>query len=261
MYMSEQDTDEFGLIHVKGDQATALLDELRSEGFAGPITKLVTDQLWLYGWKVMHARLSDRGIASLGAAPGAREITSRHIEHWDMPTTRDELAFTTLERAVPGYMKRLKEGSYDPYRNTTLATFFAGFVYKCFRTVIHPKWANDLMKRQYELGRVEDAYEYLAELQVPDFAPETIERLALYLAIIRVVKKVATIEERAIMVGLLRGQTQSEIAAELGLTTKTIEHRLAALRRRAWKYRPTEIEHDDSEPQTQPATLRRQRSA
>lgn len=47
------------------------------------------------------------------------------------------------------------------------------------------------------------------------------------------------------MVCLLRGQTQSEIATELGLTTETVEHRLAALVDGSG-YTARPIEHDDA---------------
>jgi DNA-directed RNA polymerase specialized sigma24 family protein len=229
----------FSLIEVKKAAAADLLSNLDAERYKGPVTSTVIDQLWLYGWVNLHARLSDGGIARLGSGPGARDITEQHLERFVVQSTRDDLVHTTLEGAVPRFVTVLQQGRYDPEKGTTIATYFTGFTFSRFRTQVHPKWADQTMRHEYELGQVQPDDEwYSAARAVPDHADDVVHDLALRQAVIQVVKNIASITERPVALGILRGQTHSEIAAELGITPKAVEHRLASLRKKAWTYRP-----------------------
>lgn len=228
----------FYLVEVKGDDAAKVLEALSDEGYAGTMASVVSNQLAAYAWPVLHAKLLDGTIATLGRGLGAREVTADHIARWSLQATRDELVSQTVSDAVPAFMTNVQRGGYDPTRGTTLATFFTGFAFTRFRTYVHPKWANGLLKREYELGQVDAKDENPAAFVVPDFSPEVIERIALHRAIVDLVKHAATLNERAVVLGLLRGMTESEIAAQLCITTGAVEKRLAALRRKSWRYHP-----------------------
>lgn len=234
---------DFPLIQVKGSAAADLLAELEAEHYEGPVTRTVTDQLWLYGWATLHARLNDGGIARLGARPGAREVTERDLDRLAIQSTRDDLVIDTLVRAVPNFVTVLKEGRYNPEAGTTIATFFAGFAFGGFRVTVHPTWANETIRREYELGQLLTSDEWYSTAD-PVFPDDP--SAAVHQAVVYVIKKIATMAERPVVLGLLRGQTHREIAAALGITPKAVEHRLASVRKRAWTHRPlTRRDHHD----------------
>lgn len=234
----------FDLIEVKATPAVALLDELMAEGYDGPVTAAVRDQLWLYGWVNLHSRLRDGSISRFGWGPGAREITPRHLEQFELQETRDELTVTTLLGAVPKFLANLQAGKYDPDRDTTIASFFLTYALVRFRTIAHPKWADDTLRRNYELGEVQPWDEWYnsdaaaTAFTSPDHADAVADYLAVRRAAVQAVKK-ASLLQRPVVLGVLRGKTHPEIAAELGITPKAVEHRLASFRQKfAWTYRP-----------------------
>ena len=213
----------FAIIEVKGDAAADLLAELHHERYEGPTTRAVTDQLWLYGWVNLHARLSDGGIAHLGAAPGAREITERDLDRFTIQSTRDDLVCSTLEGAVPKFVSDvLSTGRYDPHRDTTIATYFTNYTFRRFRSQIHPKWADETRRHEYELGAVQTTDEwYSAAGTTPDHADDVLHALSAHQTAVYVIKHFANLTERPVALGVLRGQTHNEIAADLGNHTQS----------------------------------------
>ena len=242
----------FAIIEVKGDAAADLLAELHHERYEGPTTRAVTDQLWLYGWVNLHARLSDGGIARLGAAPGAREITERDLDRFTIQSTRDDLVCSTLEGAVPKFVSDvLSAGRYDPHRDTTIATYFTNYTFRRFRSQIHPKWADETKRHEYELGAIQTTDEwYSAAGTTPDHADDVLHALSAHQTAVYVIKHFANLTERPVALGVLRGQTHNEIAADLGITPKAVERRLASFRNKAWRHRPHTPEPDNDTPIT-----------
>lgn len=240
----------FAIIEVKGDTAADLLAELHHERYEGPTTRAVTDQLWLYGWVNLHARLSDGRIAHLGAAPGAREITERDLDRFTIQTTRDDLVCSTLEGAVPKFVSDvLSTGRYDPHRDTTIATYFTNYTFRRFRSQIHPKWADETKRHEYELGAVQTTDEwYSAAGTTPDHADDVLHALSAHQTAVYVIKHFANLTERPVALGVLRGQTHNEIAADLGITPKAVERRLASFRNKAWRHRPHTPTPDNDTP-------------
>jgi RNA polymerase sigma factor (sigma-70 family) len=200
----------------------------------GPHLGMLRDRIWTYGWKVLRAWMKDGTIIArcrehrvYFAAPytEVEEIMRR-------ADAREDIAIDCLDKAIPFYLSNCLP-QWEPRGGRNLTSFFIPIALRFFRDA-YRKWATGHRRRMREvLGELIPVYD--AEWETWDLAPppcpeqQTVLRETLGLILAK-----ASMEERAVCEAMLAtGATQEQIAQQLGTTRKTVERRLARVRRRA----------------------------
>lgn len=208
------------------DDPTSLLQELRAANYQGPRYLMLTDDLWLYGWDVMRGMVRTGTIdrVQTGLPHWAMTVEDRQTLH-DSAEEREALILDALMRAVPTFPKLLASGFYDPDKSA-LTSYFTGWVTRHFWSA-YKRWS---LKRQRELATLAALRAHGPELEpYQDLALTHDQRQALLLIL-----KKATVEQKAVMLGLANDETHAVIGAKMGLTSKGVEYRVARLRDTAW---------------------------
>lgn len=214
-----------------------LFARLEADAFMeSPHLGMLRDRIWTYGWKVLRAWMKDGTIITrcrehrvYFAAPytEVKEIMRR-------ADVREDIAIDCLAKAIPFYLSNCLP-QWEPRGGRNLTSFFIPIALRFFRDA-YRKWATGHRRRMREvLGELIPVYD--AEWETWDLAPppgpeqQTVLRETLGLILAK-----ASMEERAVCeVMLATGATQEQIAQQLGTTRKTVERRLARVRRRARK--------------------------
>lgn len=208
------------------DDPTSLLQELQAANYQGPRLQMLTDDLWVYGWDVMRGMVRTGTIARVQTGLPHRTMTveDRQTLH-DSAEQRETLIVEALMKAVPTFPRLLASGFYDPDKSA-LASYFTGWVTRHFWSA-YKQWS---IKRHRELTTLAALRAQGPELEpYQDLALTHDQRQALL-----VILKKATVEQKAIMLGLATDQTHAAIGAKMGLTSKAVEYRVARLRDTAW---------------------------
>ncbi|MFD3937821.1 sigma-70 family RNA polymerase sigma factor [Streptomyces sp. NPDC058611] len=207
-----------------------LCEQLRTDGFKGLRFLQLRDDLWVYGWKAVRAWMRDGSIVErcyqrdifFAAWATEREAMMRQAD------VRDEIAHHCVSEAVGKLMDSLAgDHHWEPDGGATMRTYFITFCLWSFRDAFR-KWASDYRRR---LREAMDGYGHGpgSDLSAPD-------RMVLQDTLNRILEG-ASLEEKAICQLILsHDATQEQIAAQLGMTRKAVERRMARVRKRGTAY-------------------------
>lgn len=213
-----------------------LVAELRMRGFAGPLCEAFERQLWLYGWRVLRGMVRDRSILRVNTALPQMHISlddSRALH--DSAEHRNDLVVDTLALAVPFMIEQLRKGKWQPSKSRStdpkLGTYFITACAMKFRDA-YRAWHSTRLKQIKDVLHEPGYQEAITKVRAPGADVVVVDRFRL-----RLIVKVATLEERVIIAGLLADKTHAEIAAELGagVGVRSVEARLYRLRQSVWE--------------------------
>ncbi|MGV9668402.1 hypothetical protein [Nocardia niigatensis] len=212
-----------------------LVDELTVRGFAGPLCEALERQLWLYGWRVLRGMVRNLSILRVNTAlpPMYIAVDDYRTLH-DNADQRNDLVIDTLSLAVPFMIDRLRTGKWQPEKSRSadpkLGTYFITACAMKFRDV-YRSWHTTRLKDTREMLHAEEYQDAIDRVRDPkDTHAVVVDRFRL-----RQILKVATLEERVIIAGLLADKTHAEIAEELGIKARGVEGRLYRLRQSVWE--------------------------
>lgn len=224
-----------GRRHVRGEaDVAALLAECAAEEWDGARTRMLGEDLWIFGWDVVRGLISSRAI---GAIPTGIPPASLSDGYWEILRTsseeREAVTLDVLAKAVPDFMATLREGAYAPDKSG-VTTFFIGRCGLAFRDVAE-KWVRETSRHMHELGSFQwdDVWQEVESTRTwaTLWEDDTITAHLMVRSAVAAVMSELNPQERIILSMVLQGEPRQKIADELRISLKAVEGRLTRLRR------------------------------
>lgn len=213
-------------------QDQELYAQLQVDGFKGPRFQKLTDDLWLYGWKVMRRWMKDGTIVER-CGENKIYIPARYTEvetMMRMADLREELAVECVAPAVKHFTERiLPGGHWDPEKGAAMRTYFLRSCIYFFRDVFK-RWSSRHRRRLVLHSETSLLY-----VDRPSTAPRAEEQMVLRETARRILQG-ASWEAKAICSLIYEaGIPHTEIGQQLGMTSRSVEGHMRRLRAHAWR--------------------------
>ncbi|MGW3377419.1 RNA polymerase sigma factor [Streptomyces hydrogenans] len=213
-----------------------LVAELVAVGFRGRLWEKVASDLVVYAFQpLLHAmRLSENGKLAGLVAKSKKPLRLTDEERATLhhnQADREQLALMTISVAMETFPKVLKEGGYDPAKNTgkggkpaRLFTFFYGRCGLVFPTVFE-NWREERAQRfagraTAPLDIVDLAHTLGRGTSQPQSGDEFVE---LCDQLIKMINELNP-RDKAVWIMTLMGESQGEIADALGIKVGDVEN-------------------------------------
>ncbi|MCX4529902.1 hypothetical protein OG982_30125 [Streptomyces sp. NBC_01551] len=211
-----------------------LYAQLQADEFEGARYQHLRDDLWVYGWRVIRKWMRDGTII---ARCRERDVhfAAPYTEVEDMMRRadfRDEIAHDCVSAAITKFMTAMRGGDgWTPDGGATMRTFLVVYCLHDFRDA-YRRWAVPRRRRLYEItDGIWRGPQLPWDQPVVELTPADMMEMR---GTLDLILDEANLEERAICQLILStGATQEQIARELGTTRKSVERRMARLRKRA----------------------------
>lgn len=210
-----------------------MVEQLKADGFTGPLLQVLQAELVAYGMAVMMAWTRTGGIAVQCRNKG-RPIFISEIgsTRWNLED-RLELSLETVAAALRFFMERvLPQGHWDPTKGASLRTFFIGACLLHFPN-IYNAWFNS----QDRWGRVTDPDRTPPEQTELERRADEVcfddptSEITLRRELRRVaLTKIKSPDTRRAAEMIMNGALIKEAAEAIGVTPKALESRLYRIR-------------------------------
>jgi len=211
----------------------ALVDELATTGFTGPLFDMTLNELAAYAIATLMAWMRTGEIIRQCMARG-RPLSgsSLAVGQWSRDD-RLEIAIETTARALKFFINEaLKAGKWNHHRGTTLKTYFVGSCLLQFPNVFDI-WARE-QKRWGLVEVAEPGTEQAAEATQRDacWSDPTVETVLRRQAVHAVLANIEDPQTRKAIELVMLGYSYADAGAAVGLSAFAVEGRLYRLRRR-----------------------------
>ncbi|MFF3634093.1 RNA polymerase sigma factor [Streptomyces sp. NPDC002250] len=205
-----------------------LVQALRERDFAGPLYERFADELRRYGWPVMMSWNVSGEIFHqcrlIGRPVGAKLI----VPSWDRQDCIDVANETVAAGLALFRSKALVERRWQQHLGASLRTYFVGACLRAFPP-IYAAWSRVRRDELRHTATEEEELTRRIDLATP-YTHDPCDAAVLQQEIRRVMSEIDDPNLRAGVVWLAAGYSQSETAAMIGLTRKSLERRLSRLR-------------------------------
>src|SRR6266516_875619 len=213
----------------------ALLDELITTGFSGPVFEIAVTEFAAYGIATMMAWMRTGEIVKQCKAKGRPlpALGGLAAGQWTRGD-RLEIAIETPARALRFFIDEvLRPGKWDHHRGTTLKTFFVGSCLLQFPNVFD-LWVSE-QKRWGQVNAAEPAADDAADVLRRDacWSDPTCETVMRDEITKAALDGIADPQTRRAAHLVMLGYTFAEAGRKLGLSAAAVEGRLYRLRRRS----------------------------
>lgn len=215
------------------DADAATIDDLSAAAFQGARYDALVTELYRYAWPVMLDMIRTGNIATIPTVIPHSTISpdERQVLH-DSAAEREELALAAIARAEPRFKASLKAGHWDPSAGRSLRSYFIGACAQAF----WPEFKLWRARRRRHLLAIKNLQNSSPAQAHDDLADdpelEHSRREAVELLLNKARKRSPELE--AICIGLHNGMTASEVASQLGCSSRAVEGRLYQFRKAAW---------------------------
>ncbi|MFD5618476.1 sigma-70 family RNA polymerase sigma factor [Streptomyces yangpuensis] len=210
----------------------AMIDFLRRKDFQGPYYREFMQTLMEYGWRILSG-WSANGLIFDRVARAGRPIPTTMVTTAWADDERSQVVTDTVIKGSTLFREHgLVRGKWTPDGGASLTTYFVGAALLAFSPV-YIKWYKAYRLGQSELDhRTAGEDDILrAQRDIPDQRATDPAHIAVVHDDIAQLKSLLPDEKlRGALALMALGYSQVEAAAEVGLTTKALEGRLARAR-------------------------------
>ncbi|MFB6578557.1 sigma-70 family RNA polymerase sigma factor [Streptomyces sp. NPDC056402] len=210
----------------------ALVDFLRRKGFEGPHYTQFMQHLMEYGWRILNGWSATGQIFDRVARAGRPIPVTMVTTAWGDDERSQVVTDTVIKGSALFREHGLVRGKWTPEGGASLTTYFVGAGLLAFNPV-YIKWYKAYRLGQSELDhRAAGEDDVLrAQRDIPDQrATDPAHIVTVHDDIARLRPLLPDEQLRGALALMTLGYTQVEAAAEVGLTTKALEGRLARAR-------------------------------
>ncbi|MFE7092974.1 RNA polymerase sigma factor [Streptomyces erythrochromogenes] len=210
----------------------AMIDFLRRKDFQGPYYREFMQTLMEYGWRILSGWSANGLIFDRVARAGRPIPTTMVTTAWADDERSQVVTDTVIKGSTLFHEHGLVRGKWTPDGGASLTTYFVGAALLAFSPV-YIKWYKAYRLGQSELDHRTTGEDDIlrAQRDIPDQRATDPAHIAVVHDDIAQLKSLLPDEKlRGALALMALGYSQVEAAAEVGLTTKALEGRLARAR-------------------------------
>lgn len=205
-----------------------LVQALREKGFAGPHYEGFADNLRRYGWPVLMSWNISGEIFHQCRLIGRPIKTKLIVPSWDRQDCIDVANETIAAGLALFRSQALVEQRWQPHLGASLTTYFIGACLRAFPPV-YTAWSR--VRRDELRTRTTEDEELTRRIDLATpYSRDPCDAAVLQQEMQRVMAEIDDPDLREVVVWLAAGFSQSEAAAMVGLTRKSLERKLSRLR-------------------------------